>query len=189
MSLLSPLPNPFIVLPVRPPPLLPNRFCRSSPFLRCGPVTSVPCSVPSLWSDTATPRLSSPARSASDRSKARNRYSRSTRLWWRWAVQSGNTVFSLCGQSCGWLIGSYITMNNSWFDLRAALNEPLWELFMCRLQIFLISPCPCLHIETFSRSHPHTSFFFPYLPEWKGSGSFFHSVRLHHHLSDRVKGL
>lgn len=59
-----------------------------------------------------------------------------------------------------------------WFE--SSLNE----LFVSGFRIVSVTLCP-------------PSSLFPPLPlsEWKGSGSLFHAVRLHHHLSDRVKGL
>lgn len=64
--------------------LLPLCHLRSSPSPKCGAATSSPCTVPSLWRDTALPPPSSPAKSACARSKATSRFCRSTRLWLRW---------------------------------------------------------------------------------------------------------
>lgn len=64
---------------------------RSSPSPKCGAATSSPCTVPSVWRDTAPPPPCSPAKSAFARSKVTSRFCRCTRPWLRW----DSTAFDL----------------------------------------------------------------------------------------------
>lgn len=154
-------------------------LCRSSPFLRCGPAAGTPCSVPSFWSDTAPRHRSSPARSASDRSKARSRYCRSIHLCWRW-------------EALGWLrqlMSRFYHAELLLILIESLLNKHLSDLSLYRFQSVLISPPSCLGLIAPGSSSLSTSFPFLLLLEWKDSGSMFLPVRLHRHLSNRVKGL